>query len=75
MKHLSIKKFGNSAGVILPKEVLERLRVDVGDELFLIEAADGSLTLTPYDPEFAEQMKLAERGMKKYRNTLKALSE
>jgi putative addiction module antidote len=75
MKHLPIRKFGNSAGVILPKEVLERLRVDVGDALYFVEEPDGSLKLTAYDPEFDEQLKIAERGMKKYRNTLKALSE
>jgi len=75
MLDLKIRKIGNSCGVVLPKDVLARLRVGEGDRLFLIETQDGGYRLTPYDPEFERQMKLAEEGMARYRNTLRALAE
>ena len=74
MLDLKIRKIGNSCGVVLPKDVLARLRVSEGDRLFLIETADGDYRITPYDPEFERQMKLAEEGMARYRNTLRALA-
>ena len=52
---LKITAIGNSAGVILPKELLARLRVDKGDELYVLETPDG-IRLTNYDPEFAAKM-------------------
>lgn len=73
MRDLKVRKIGNSHGVVLPKDVLARLRVKEGDRLFLTEAADGGYRITPYDPEFERQMKLAEEGMARYRNTLRAL--
>ena len=57
-KPLKITKIGNSAGIILPKEVLARLRVEPGDQLYLTEAPDG-VRLTAQDPDFEEQMKVA----------------
>ena len=75
MLDLKVRKIGNSCGVVLPKEVLGRLRVKEGDRLFLIETADGAYRITPYDPEFERQMELAEEGMARYRNTLRALAE
>ena len=55
MRVLKVTTVGNSAGVILPKEILERLRVSKGDELYLVEEPDG-YKLTPYNREFADQM-------------------
>ncbi len=74
MFKLQIRKIGNSLGVNLPKDVLRRLHLKDGDTVHLVEAPDGSYRLTPYDPEFVKQMKLAESGMAQYRNTLCALS-
>jgi putative addiction module antidote len=71
---LKITKIGNSAGVILPKEVLARLRVGLGDTLHLTEAPDG-VRLTAADPEFAAQMEVAERIMRRDRNILRALAK
>ena len=65
---------GNSTGLVLPKEVLARLGVEKGDTLFLVEAEDG-YRMTPYDPEFERQMKVAERGMRRYRNSLRELAK
>ena len=74
MVELKIRKFGNSMGIVLPKEVLQRLNSSEGERLFLTEAADG-YRLTPYDPAFEKKMSQAEDIMRRYRNTLRALSK
>jgi len=75
MVELKVRKFGNSLGVVLPKEVINRLRTNDGERLFLIEAAEGSYRLTPYDPAFQKKIKKAEEIMGRYRNTLRALAK
>ena len=65
---------GNSTGVVLPKEVLERLQVEKGDSLYLNEGPDG-IYLTPYDPEFEKTMEAGRRVMRKYRNALRKLAQ
>ena len=75
MVEVKIRKFGNSLGIILPKEVLNRLNSGDGEKLFLIEAPDGEYRLTPYDPAFEKKMAKAEEIMARYRNTLHALSK
>jgi len=75
MVELKVRKFGNSLGLVLPKEVIQRLRAGDGGRLFLIEAADGEYRLTPYDPEFEKKMVKADEIMARYRNTLHALSK
>ena len=75
MVELKIIKVGNSLGMRLPREVLSRLHLEAGDKLILTESPEGGYRLTPYDPDFAQQMKIAEEGMRRYRNTLKALAE
>lgn len=74
MVALKLSKVGNSVGAVLPKEVLSRLNVGQGDTLYLTEAPDG-YRLTPYEPEFAEQMEAAKRIMKKRRNVLRELAK
>ncbi len=71
---LKITTVGASAGVILNKEVMSRLRVKKGDLLYLTEAP-GGYRLTPYNPEFERQMKLAEEIMHDDRDILRALSK
>lgn len=71
---LKITAIGNSAGVILPKELLARLRVDKGDELYALETPDG-IRLTTYDPELASQMEVAEEVMRKRRSLLRKLAQ
>ncbi len=72
---LKVRKFGNSLGVVLPKEVINRLHSGDGEPLFLLEAADGTYQLTPYDPEFAKKMSKAEDIISRYRNTLHVLAK
>ena len=71
---LKVTRIGNSAGVVLPKEVLARLRVGLGDALHLTEAPDG-VRLTAHDPDFAATMELAEEIMREDRNILRELSK
>ena len=71
---LKVTTVGNSAGVILPKELLARLRLEKGDALYATELPDG-IKLTPFDSKLAEQMEVAERVMRKRRTLLRKLSE
>lgn len=73
-KPLKITRIGNSAGVILPKELLARLRVGLGDEVYVSEAPDG-IRITASDPSFAEQMEVAERIMREDRDILRELAK
>ncbi len=70
----TVTKIGNSTGVILPKAATDRLKVKQGDFVFLTETPTG-YTVTPYDPEFAEQMETARCGMQEYRNALHELAK
>ena len=74
MLALKVTQVGNSTGVIIPKEVVTRLKVEKGDVLYLTEAPDG-YRLTPYDPGFAGQMGLARKVMKRRRNALHELAK
>ena len=74
MHTLKLTQIGNSVGVILPKEVLARLKVEKGDTLFLTDSADG-MRLTPHDPEFAKQMAVGREIMRKRRNVLRELAK
>jgi putative addiction module antidote len=75
MIELKVRRIGNSLGVVLPKEVINRLQTADGERLFLIEGSDGSYQLTPYDPVFEKKMTKAENIIARYRNTLRALAK
>lgn len=74
MTPLKLTQIGNSVGVILPKEILARLKLEKGDTVFVTEAADGVM-LTPYNPEFEDQMAAARKVMKARRNVLRELAK
>jgi putative addiction module antidote len=74
MTTIKIRSIGNSLGVVLPKEMIARLRVAKGDSLFVQETVDG-IRLTPYDPEFQQQMEIAKMVMREDRDALRALSK
>ncbi|MEL7421182.1 MAG: AbrB/MazE/SpoVT family DNA-binding domain-containing protein [Cyanobacteria bacterium J06555_3] len=71
---LKVTTIGNSTGVILPKELLAKLRIGRGDTLFVTETPRG-VELSPYDAEFATQMEIAESIMREDRDVLKKLAE
>lgn len=74
MSALKLTQIGNSVGVILPKEVLARLKVGKGDTLFVTDAANG-VTLTPYDPALEEELRLGREFMHEYRDTFHQLAK
>ena len=69
-----VRRIGNSAGVVLTKEMLASLGVEVGDELNVVATPNG-IELTAYDDQVEEGLKWIEKGAKRYRNTLRALSK
>ena len=71
---LKVTKIGNSAGIVLPKELLARLRVELGDSLFATESPDG-IRLTASNPDFAAKMALAETIMREDRDILRVLAQ
>jgi putative addiction module antidote len=72
---VELKKIGNSAGVILSKEVMARLQLSVGDKFYATLTPEGGIRFTPYDPDFEQAMEVARRGMKIYRNALAELAK
>jgi putative addiction module antidote len=71
---LKIIRIGNSAGIVLPKELLAKLRVGVGDTLHVSETPDG-IRITATDPMFEAKMKLAEQIMREDRDILRILAK
>ena len=74
IRKVKARKMGGSIGATLPKEMAERLHIEEGDELTILETEDG-LLITPYDPTVEEAMAAYERGAKEYRNALRKLAE
>jgi putative addiction module antidote len=72
---LEIKKIGNSDGVILPRELMQRLDLKRGQQLHIVELAGGGFQAVPYDPDFEKSMELADQLMDQYRDTLLALAK
>ena len=74
MLKVKVTQVGNSMGILLPKEALNKMKAGKGDTLYLVESPDG-YTLTPYQQDFGEQMAAADNVMKKYRNALRELAK
>jgi len=74
MTALKVTQIGNSLGLILPKELLGRLKLEKGDTVHLTESPDG-VRLTPHDPAFEAQMEVARKVMKKRRAALRELAK
>lgn len=71
---VKITTIGNSAGIVLPKEILSRLKVDKGDSITLSETPYG-FYMTAYDETFMRKLEATEKVMRNYRDTLKKLAE
>jgi putative addiction module antidote len=72
---LQIKKIGNSLGLILPKELLARLKLKEGDKFHIVEQTERGIKLSPYDPKHAEAMEIARRSFRRYADAYKALAK
>jgi putative addiction module antidote len=75
MLTVKVTTVGSSSGIILSREAMAYLGVKKGDTLFLTETPDGGYRITPYNPEFERQMKLAEEIMHDDREILRALAK
>jgi len=74
MPKLRLTAVGTSTGVVIPKEMLHRMRVERGDTLYVVESPDGYL-ITPYNAGVATQVELGRKFMRQYRDIFKALAE
>ena len=74
MLKVKVTQVGNSMGILLPKEVLNKMKAGKGDTLYLVEGPDG-YTVTPYSQGFEEQIDAATVVMKKYGNALRKLAK
>lgn len=74
MHMLKLTQIGNSVGVVLPKDVLARLKLEKGDTLFITETPDG-YAITPYDPALEEQLQAGREFMRDFRDTFHALAK
>lgn len=72
---IEIKKIGNSDGLILPRELMQRLDLKRGQQLHIVELAGGGFQVLPYDPDFEKTIDLADEIMDEYRDTLAALAK
>lgn len=75
MMRVEIKKIGNSDGLILPRELMQRLDLKRGQQLSVVELAGGGLQLLPYDPDFEQTLEIADEIMDEYKDTLAALAK
>lgn len=73
VRKVTLRQMGGSVGATLPKDMADRLHVGPGDEVFMVETADGVL-ITPFDPTFEKAMAAYERTASKYRNALRELA-
>ena len=74
MHTLKLTQIGNSVGVILPKEVLAKLKLEKGNSIFITETPDG-YAITPYDPAVEEQLQAGRDFMREYRDTFHQLAK
>ena len=74
MLKVKVTAVGNSMGILLPKEALNKMKVGKGDTLYLVENAEG-FTITPYEQDFEVQMEVAEKVLKRYRNAFHELAK
>jgi putative addiction module antidote len=72
---LQIKKIGNSLGLIIPKELLARLKLQEGDKLHVVEQTERGIKLSPYDPKHAKAMEFARHSFREYADAYKALAK
>jgi putative addiction module antidote len=71
---VKVTTIGNSVGIVLPREILDRLHVEKGDMLYLTESPDG-IRISPYDPKLAKKLDAFEQVMRDNRDVLRKLAE
>ncbi len=74
VREIVLRQVGGSIGATIPKDMAERLHMDVGDRVLVVETGHG-LLLTPYDPDIEAGLKVAAHAAKKFRNALRELAK
>jgi antitoxin MazE len=74
VRQTKIRRAGGSLSATLPKDMVDRLQLEAGDSVFIVET-DRGLLLTPYDPAFERALSAYRRGAQKYRNALRELAK
>ncbi len=75
MAILKLTAVGTSTGVVIPKEMLTRMKVEKGDTLYAVETVEGGYVITPCDPEVQRQVEIGLKFMKRYREAFQALAK
>ena len=73
LKQIRLRQAGGSVSATLPKEMVDRMRLSPGDEVFAVDTPDGIL-ITPYDETTARALEVARAGARRYRNALRRLA-
>lgn len=74
IREIKLRKSGGSVSATLPKDMTDRLRLEAGDRVLVLET-DGGILLIPYDPETEKALKIAAKAAKKYRAALRVLAK
>ena len=74
VRQITLRRSGGSVSATLPKDMLDRLHLSAGDQVFAVETDRGVL-LTPYDPTFDAAMEAYRTVAQKYRNALRELAD
>ena len=74
VREVKLRQVGGSVGATLPKDMADRLNLDVGDRVLVVET-DRGILLSPYDPTVEKALALAARAGKAYRNALRQLAK
>ena len=74
VRELTLRQVGGSIGATIPKDMAERLHLEVGDRVLAVET-DRGILLTPYDPDVEAGLAVAVHAAKKFRNALRELAK
>jgi antitoxin component of MazEF toxin-antitoxin module len=75
MIRLKVRKLGKSLGIVLPREVISRLKAGEGQLIFLIEESGSGYRIMSHDQAVESKMAGAEEIMGRYRNALSVLGK
>ena len=73
VKQVRLRQAGGSVSATLPKEMVDRMRLRPGDDVFAVDTPDGIL-ITPYDEVTARALEAGREGARRYRNALRRLA-
>ena len=74
MHTIKVTTIGDSIEIVLPKKALEHMHIADGEQLQVIETANG-VELTNCNEEFVRQLEIAEKIMFKRHEVLRKLAE